>query len=38
VLLDRMLGALFAAVGAATFLLTLIDLIIGPGRLIDYGP
>jgi len=38
VLLDRMLGALFAVVGAATFLLTAIDLIIGPGRFIEYGP
>jgi hypothetical protein len=38
VLLDRMLGALFAVAGAATFLLTLIDLIVGPGRFIDYGP
>jgi hypothetical protein len=37
VLLDRMLGALFATIGAATFLLTAIDLIVGPGRFIEYG-
>ncbi|MGI5183825.1 hypothetical protein ACQEVZ_46980 [Dactylosporangium sp. CA-152071] len=38
ILLDRILGSLFAVVGAATFLLTAIDLIVGPGRFIDYGP
>lgn len=37
-LLHRMLGALFAVVGTATFLLTTIDLIVGPGRLIACDP
>ena len=37
ILLDRIIGAIFALVGAAMFLLTLIDLIVGPGRLIHYG-
>lgn len=38
VLLDRMLGGLFAVIGVAMFLLIAIDLIVGPGRFIDYGP
>ncbi|MEV6924471.1 hypothetical protein AB0M46_08175 [Dactylosporangium sp. NPDC051485] len=36
--LDRMLGAFFAVVGGLAFLLTAIDLIVGPGRFIGYGP
>ena len=37
VLIDRIIGAIFALLGAAMFLLALIDLIVGPGRLIQYG-
>jgi hypothetical protein len=38
VVFDRMLGALFTIVGVAVFLVTAIDLIVGPGRFVDYGP
>ena len=37
VLIDRIIGAVFAFLGAAMFLLALIDLIVGTGRLIQYG-
>ncbi|WP_433618339.1 hypothetical protein ACQP2P_20850 [Dactylosporangium sp. CA-139114] len=38
VLLDRVLGAFFAIAGAAWVVLTVADLIVGPGRFIQYGP
>jgi hypothetical protein len=38
VLLGRVLGAFFAVVGAALLVLTVADLIVGPGRFIQYGP
>ena len=38
VLLDRVVGAALAAVGAALIVLTIVDLIVGPGRFVQYGP
>jgi hypothetical protein len=38
VLLDRVVGAALAVVGAALVLLTIVDLIVGPGRLVQYSP
>jgi hypothetical protein len=38
VLLDRVLGAVLAVVGAALIVLTTVDLIVGPGRFVQYGP
>lgn len=37
VLLDRIIGGVFALIGVAMLLMTVIDLIVGPGRLVHYG-
>ncbi|MEV6843494.1 hypothetical protein [Actinoplanes sp. NPDC051411] len=37
VILDRIIGGIFAVVGGVMSCLVLLDLIVGPGRLIYYG-